>query len=82
MCSSIWVVSLRRLKSDSRQVGNEMGTSDPVFMKKHSEDLARDSGKWIDHSVWHGKAHSWEKVKWLIREVCTPEEARYSLTHH
>ncbi|KAJ3492242.1 hypothetical protein NLI96_g166 [Meripilus lineatus] len=49
-------------------VGNEMGTSDPVFMKKHSEDLARDSGKWIDHSVWHGKAHSWEKVKWLIRE--------------
>ncbi|KAL6309408.1 L-lactate dehydrogenase [Sparassis latifolia] len=49
-------------------VGNEMGTSDPVFMRKHAEDLERDSGKWIDHSVWHGKAHGWDKVRWLIGE--------------
>lgn len=48
--------------------GNEMGTSDPVFMRKHAEDLKRDSGKWIDHSVWHGKAHGWDKIKWLIGE--------------
>ena len=50
-------------------MGNEIGTSDPVFMKKHGEELKKDSGKWIDHSVWHGKPHTWEKVRWLIREV-------------
>ena len=49
--------------------GNEIGESDPVFMAKHKGDLARDKGKWIDHSVWHGKAHTWEKIKWLIGEV-------------
>lgn len=37
-------------------------------MKKYGTELARDSGKWIDHSIWHGKAHTWEKVKWLIGE--------------
>ncbi|KZT08158.1 L-lactate dehydrogenase [Laetiporus sulphureus 93-53] len=49
-------------------VGNEIGMSDPVFMRKHGDELARDSGKWIDYSVWHGKAHTWEKVRWLIGE--------------
>ncbi|EIW79739.1 FMN-dependent alpha-hydroxy acid dehydrogenase [Coniophora puteana RWD-64-598 SS2] len=49
------------------QVGNELGTSDPVFMKKHGEELKQDSGKWIDSSVWHGKAHTWEKMPWLIQ---------------
>ncbi|EMD36889.1 hypothetical protein CERSUDRAFT_137195 [Gelatoporia subvermispora B] len=48
--------------------GNEMGLSDPVFMRKYGEDLKRDSGKWIDHSVWHGKAHTWEKIRWLNKE--------------
>lgn len=48
--------------------GNEIGLSDPVFMRKHGEDLGRDSGKWIDYSVWHGKAHTWEKVRWLIAQ--------------
>lgn len=50
-------------------VGNELGMSDPVFMKKHAMELEQDSGKWIDSSVWHGKAHTWEKIKWLIGEV-------------
>ena len=50
-------------------VGNEMGESDPVFMKKYGEELEKDSGKWIDHSVWHGKAHTWDKIRWLIGEV-------------
>ncbi|KAI0272786.1 FMN-dependent dehydrogenase [Gloeopeniophorella convolvens] len=49
-------------------VGNEIGSSDPVFMKKHGEELEKDSGKWIDSSVWHGKAHTWEKMPWLIKE--------------
>ncbi|EEB98132.1 hypothetical protein MPER_02416, partial [Moniliophthora perniciosa FA553] len=49
-------------------VGNEIGASDAVFMRKHSKDLERDSGKWIDSSVWHGKAHTWEKIPWLIKE--------------
>lgn len=50
-------------------VGNEVGASDPAFMGKHAQELEKDSGKWIDHSVWHGKAHTWDKVKWAINEV-------------
>jgi len=50
-------------------VGNEVGASDPIFMKKYGEELAKDSGKWIDSSVWHGKAHTWEKIPWLIQQV-------------
>ncbi|KAI0058998.1 FMN-dependent alpha-hydroxy acid dehydrogenase [Artomyces pyxidatus] len=49
-------------------VGNEVGTSDPAFMKKYKEAQDKDSGKWIDSSVWHGKAHTWEKMPWLIKE--------------
>jgi len=49
-------------------VGNEIGASDPAFMKKYGEQLKSDSGKWIDSSVWHGKAHTWEKLPWLIKE--------------
>ncbi|KAK7468929.1 hypothetical protein VKT23_003424 [Stygiomarasmius scandens] len=49
-------------------VGNEVGASDPIFMKKYGEELAKDSGKWIDSSVWHGKAHTWEKIPWLIQQ--------------
>ncbi|OCH94634.1 L-lactate dehydrogenase [Obba rivulosa] len=48
--------------------GNEMGLSDPVFMRKYGKDLERDQGKWIDYSVWHGKAHTWDKVRWAIQE--------------
>lgn len=49
--------------------GNEVGASDPVFMRKYGEELKKDSGKWIDSSVWHGKAHTWEKMPWLIEQV-------------
>ena len=38
-------------------------------MKKHGDELKKDTGKWIDSSVWHGKAHTWDKIKWLIKEV-------------
>lgn len=51
------------------QVGNEVGTSDPVFMRKYGEEQKKDSGKWIDSSVWHGKAHTWSKIPWVIKEV-------------
>ena len=50
-------------------MGNEVGISDPVFMRKYGAELEKESGKWIDSSVWHGKAHTWEKIKWLIGEV-------------
>ncbi|KAL5478418.1 hypothetical protein ACEPAI_2602 [Sanghuangporus weigelae] len=50
------------------QVGNENGRSDPAFMSKYGEELEKDSGKWIDSCVWHGKAHTWEKVEWFIKE--------------
>lgn len=38
-------------------------------MKKYGDELKKDSGKWIDSSVWHGKAHTWAKMPWLIKEV-------------
>ena len=38
-------------------------------MKKYGKELEKDTGKWIDSSVWHGKAHTWDKIKWLIEQV-------------
>lgn len=46
--------------------GNEMGESDPVFMRKYGKDLEKDPSVWIDKHVWHGKAHDWKKIPWLI----------------
>ncbi len=51
------------------ETGNELGKSDPVFMRKYGDALKEDSGKWIDSHVWHGKPHTWEKIPWLIKEV-------------
>jgi len=50
------------------ETGNELGKSDPVFMRKYGDALKEDSGKWIDSHVWHGKPHTWEKIPWLIKE--------------
>lgn len=56
-----------------RGVGADLGLTDPVFQKRLAEDgidpktqpeLA--GAKWIDN-VWHGRAHSWEKMPWLIK---------------
>lgn len=48
---------------------NENGRSDPEFMKKYGEAaLQNDSGSWIDKHVWHGKAHTWEKVRWMVAQ--------------
>lgn len=46
-------------------------------MRKYREELKKDSGKWIDSSVWHGKAHSWEKIPWVIKEVGISVPVRY-----
>ncbi|KAG8951399.1 hypothetical protein FRC04_006170 [Tulasnella sp. 424] len=45
--------------------GNDIGLSDAVFVKKHG-DCKTDTTKWVDHHVYHGKAHIWEKVRWLV----------------
>ncbi|KAH8112296.1 FMN-dependent alpha-hydroxy acid dehydrogenase [Phellopilus nigrolimitatus] len=51
------------------QVGNENGRADPVFMRKGGEAaLEEDSGAWIDRHVWHGKAHTWAKIPWLVEQ--------------
>ncbi|KAL1639623.1 hypothetical protein SLS58_007682 [Diplodia intermedia] len=49
------------------------GSATPVFQKRLAEagiDPAKQpneaGAKWID-SVWHGRAHSWEKMPWLVR---------------
>ncbi|KAL0490451.1 hypothetical protein AKO1_009524, partial [Acrasis kona] len=52
-------------------MGAELGTSDPVFMKR-MKDLNIDDPKvigekWID-SVWHGRSHTWEKIPWVIEQ--------------
>jgi len=57
-----------------RGVGNDLGWSDPVFQKRLKEagvdpqkDPKRAGELWIDQ-IWHGKAHTWEKVSWAIKE--------------
>ncbi|EON68868.1 lactate 2-monooxygenase [Coniosporium apollinis CBS 100218] len=54
-------------------IGADLGLSDPVFQKRLREDgidpktMPNEAGaKWIDN-VWHGRAHSWEKIPWLIK---------------
>ena len=42
-------------------------------MRKYGKELEKDTGKWIDSSVWHGKPHTWDKVKWLIEQVCATD---------
>ncbi|KAF2218921.1 FMN-dependent dehydrogenase [Elsinoe ampelina] len=53
--------------------GADLGLSDPVFKKRLAEDgidpatMPNEAGaKWIDN-VWHGRAHTWEKIPWLIK---------------
>ena len=56
-----------------RGIGADLGLTDPVF-QKNLEKMGIDPEKepekahaaWID-SVWHGRAHSWEKLPWLIK---------------
>lgn len=55
-------------------VGADLGLSDPVFKKRLAADgidpqtMPNEAGaKWIDN-VWHGRAHSWAKMPWLMSE--------------
>ena len=54
--------------------GCDLGWSDPVFqkhLKKAGVDPEKDPKRagelWIDQ-IWHGKAHTWEKIPWIIKE--------------
>lgn len=54
-------------------IGADLGLTDPVFQKRLAADgidpktMPNEAGaKWIDN-VWHGRAHSWEKMPWLIK---------------
>ncbi|CAI6338272.1 unnamed protein product [Periconia digitata] len=52
--------------------GADLGLSDPVFqerLKEHGIDPVTQPNEagalWIDN-VWHGRAHTWDKVKWVM----------------
>jgi isopentenyl diphosphate isomerase/L-lactate dehydrogenase-like FMN-dependent dehydrogenase len=52
--------------------GADLGLSDPVFqqrLREHGIDPATHPNEagalWIDN-VWHGRAHTWEKMKWVM----------------
>jgi len=54
--------------------GADLGLTDPVFQKRLAEDgidpktMPNEAGaKWIDN-VWHGRAHTWEKTEWVIKQ--------------
>ncbi|KAI9664579.1 MAG: hypothetical protein M1821_006025 [Bathelium mastoideum] len=54
-------------------IGADLGLSDPVFKRRLAQDgidpkkQPNEAGaKWIDN-VWHGRAHSWEKMPWLVK---------------
>lgn len=53
----------------------DIGLQDPVFQKRLREagldpekDKKEVGAKWIDENIWHGKAHTWEKLPWVMRE--------------
>lgn len=53
----------------------DIGLQDPVFQKRIREagldpekDKKEVGAKWIDENIWHGKAHSWEKLPWVMGE--------------
>jgi isopentenyl diphosphate isomerase/L-lactate dehydrogenase-like FMN-dependent dehydrogenase len=56
-----------------RGIGADLGLTDPVF-KKRLEAAGVDpktqpeeaGAMWIDN-IWHGRAHSWDKMPWLIK---------------
>jgi isopentenyl diphosphate isomerase/L-lactate dehydrogenase-like FMN-dependent dehydrogenase len=55
-------------------IGADLGLSDPVFQRRLGESgidpvkQPNEAGAlWIDN-VWHGRAHTWDKVKW-VREI-------------
>ncbi|KAI9831430.1 MAG: hypothetical protein M1819_005029 [Sarea resinae] len=57
-----------------RGIGADLGLSDPVFQKRLKEagiDPVKEPHKagamWIDN-VWHGRAHTWEKLPWLMEQ--------------
>ncbi|KAI9848210.1 MAG: hypothetical protein M1837_000884 [Sclerophora amabilis] len=57
-----------------RGVGADLGLTDPVFQRRLKaagidprKDPERAGTMWIDN-VWHGRAWSWEKMPWLMRE--------------
>ncbi|KAI9737789.1 MAG: hypothetical protein M1834_009157 [Cirrosporium novae-zelandiae] len=57
-----------------RGIGADLGLSDPVFKKRleaagidPTKEPEKAGAMWID-SVWHGRAWTWEKIPWLIKE--------------
>lgn len=55
-------------------VGADLGLTDPVFQKRLAADgidpktMPNEAGaKWIDN-VWHGRAHTWEKMPWVMEQ--------------
>lgn len=58
-----------------------MGESDAAFMRKYGNELSGDKGTWIDKCVWHGKAHTWDKVRWVVKEVISIYQHPASRSH-
>ena len=53
----------------------DIGLQDPVFLKRLKEagidpkaNPKEAGAKWIDENIWHGRAHTWEKVKWTMEQ--------------
>lgn len=53
----------------------DLGLQDPVFQRRLKEagidpkTHPKEAGaKWIDENIWHGRAHTWEKVQWTIAQ--------------
>jgi isopentenyl diphosphate isomerase/L-lactate dehydrogenase-like FMN-dependent dehydrogenase len=53
----------------------DLGLEDPVFLKRLEEagidpkKNPKEAGaKWIDENIWHGHAHTWAKMPWLIQQ--------------
>jgi isopentenyl diphosphate isomerase/L-lactate dehydrogenase-like FMN-dependent dehydrogenase len=53
----------------------DLGLQDPVFQQRLREagidpkKNPKEAGaKWIDENIWHGRAFTWEKMKWTMEQ--------------
>ncbi|KAF2090834.1 FMN-dependent alpha-hydroxy acid dehydrogenase [Saccharata proteae CBS 121410] len=53
----------------------DIGLQDPVFQERlkdagvdPTKDPKRAGQMWIDGHIWHGRAHTWEKMKWTMAQ--------------
>jgi isopentenyl diphosphate isomerase/L-lactate dehydrogenase-like FMN-dependent dehydrogenase len=71
LCQCVASNCLRRIRR-SIEVMEYLSTATMRRLKEVGFDPKKNpkevGAKWIDENIWHCKAHSWEKVPWLMEQ--------------